>query len=536
MPIALPPQFEAKMKQLLGKQFELFIASYDKPRKYGLRINELKINTETWHKSSSIKGEIVPIPWVPTGFYYEEQTRPAKHPHYQAGLYYIQEPSAMVPVELLDIQAGHRVLDLCAAPGGKSTQIASKLQNRGVLVTNDLATERTKALAKNIELAGIRNAIVLNERPEHIAEAFPHYFDRVLVDAPCSGEGMFRKNEDMINEWYNYSVDRCAKMQHDILQVVAQMVAPGGKLVYSTCTFSPEENETQIAKFIATHDDFEVIAIDASKWGWENGRADWVSDSVKSSLSPERLKTINGTLRLWPHLTDGEGHFVALLQRKGERTCEINEEISYTLEDIDWYDVNLQAVNDQQQRLKGEKQAKRQKTLNSTKHHDKADARSKVKKISDDSKLNQQVKALFNHMSTEFVQLSLKEPMKAVSLGTRVYLQPAAVPSLSKLKIVRAGWYIGEIKHQKFVPSQSFVMGISKPEMLKYISLASDSEQLERFLRGETLFLSDVQLEGDFQAANGYAFILVDDYVVGFVKIVDHMLKNEIPSGWRQLN
>lgn len=535
MPIALPPQFEQKMKQLLGEQFEAFIASYDKPRQYGLRINELKILAEDWKELSPLKNQVSLIPWTTTGFYYEEQARPAKHAHYQAGLYYIQEPSAMVPVELLDIKPGQRVLDLCAAPGGKSTQIASKLKNRGVLVTNDLATERTKALAKNIELAGVRNAIILNDNPENIANVFPHYFDRILVDAPCSGEGMFRKNEEMITEWFNYSVDRCAKMQEDILQVVAKMVAPGGKLVYSTCTFSPEENESQIAKFIAENDEFEVVHIDASKWGWSNGKSEWVKEDIKAKLSEEKLASLNGTLRLWPHLTDGEGHFVAVLQRKGKVHHTSSTKDTYSIGEIDLSHINISETSQFNAKLNHDKKSSREQEKKKSRHYNIETTRSNkskpIKAVAGDDSLA----SLLTQLCHDFLRLELDIPMKAVALGSRIYLQPIEVPSLQKLKIVRAGWYLGELKNNKLIPSQPFIMGINQNKMLKYIQLEQESEQLERFLKGETLFVDDVIIKGNYEKQNGYSFVTVDGYVIGFVKIVDHMLKNEIPAGWRQL-
>ncbi|HTG68093.1 MAG TPA: RsmB/NOP family class I SAM-dependent RNA methyltransferase, partial [Candidatus Udaeobacter sp.] len=315
----LPRKFTEKMEKLLGNEFDKFMSSYEAPRVYGLRINRLKLSALNWKKLSPMGETVRPIPWAEDGLYYKEGERPGKHPHYHAGLYYIQEPSAMAPVELLDVQPGHRVLDLCAAPGGKSTQIAGKLQGSGVLVTNDNARERTKALAKNIELAGVRNAVVLNEEPAAIAAAFPAWFDRILVDAPCSGEGMFRKDDSMIADWEKHSVLRCSVMQRDILRDAAAMLAPGGIIVYSTCTFSPEENEQQIAAFLAEHDDFFVEAV-PHQFGWTAGRTDLAAETAQ--LDSERLQSIQGTVRLWPHLIEGEGHYAAVLRRGGERKAE----------------------------------------------------------------------------------------------------------------------------------------------------------------------------------------------------------------------
>jgi NOL1/NOP2/sun family putative RNA methylase len=306
--LRLPQPFLDKMKLLLDDEYDDWLASYEEERWYGLRVNTLKVSADEYMAMTPWAARLTPIPWAASAFYYDQEARPGKHPHYHAGLYYMQEPSAMVPAELLDVQPGHRVLDLCAAPGGKSTQLGAKLQGEGLLVSNDNAGERTKALARNIELAGIRNAIVLNEEPAALAARFPSYFDRVLVDAPCSGEGMFRKDESMIDQWAKHSVQRCAGMQRVILQHAAEMVAPGGMLVYSTCTFSPEENEAQIAELLAARPDYAVVPIEPAH-GWAAGL-------------PAGNETLTGTVRLWPHRVQGEGHYAAVLRREATPTAD----------------------------------------------------------------------------------------------------------------------------------------------------------------------------------------------------------------------
>lgn len=205
----------------------------------------------------------------------------------------------MAPVELLGVQPGDRVLDLCAAPGGKSTQIAAKLQGEGLLITNDLHPERTKALAKNLELYGVRNGIVLNESPERIAAAFPGFFDRILIDAPCSGEGMFRKDEDMVKQWEPETPAKYAGMQRDILAAALAALKPGGTVVYSTCTFALEENEEMIDDFLSGHPQFSLVPVGGS-------------GSFAAGLGP-----LPGAARLWPHKVMGEGHFMAVLRHDG---------------------------------------------------------------------------------------------------------------------------------------------------------------------------------------------------------------------------
>ena len=288
------------MEALLGPEYEEFLASYDRPRNVGLRINPLK--TDSVPDLSAFG--LTPVPWAEHGFYYDIETRPGLSPYHEAGLYYLQEPSAMAPAGLLDVRPGMRVLDLCAAPGGKTTQLAAALRGRGLLVCNELNPKRAKILARNIERLGIANALVLNEHPQKLEERFEGWFDRILVDAPCSGEGMFRKEEAAVTDWSPETVDMCARRQLEILRSAARMLAPGGRLVYSTCTFAPQENEGVISRFLETEPDFSVANADAP-W-FTPGRPDWIEDPAPG---------IEHTFRLWPHKLHGEGHFAAILEK-----------------------------------------------------------------------------------------------------------------------------------------------------------------------------------------------------------------------------
>ena len=207
----LPVDFCERMKQMLGEGYEAFIKSYDLPKYQALRINPLKAEKEFFLKQAPFSLE--KVPWAEDGYYYGEEDFPGKHPYHDAGVYYIQEPSAMAPAEYLEVKPGERVLDLCAAPGGKSTQLACKMNGEGLIVCNEIHTARAKILSENIERMGIKNALVTNETPERLADNFVEYFDRILVDAPCSGEGMFRKNEDACGEWSPANVENCAQRQ-----------------------------------------------------------------------------------------------------------------------------------------------------------------------------------------------------------------------------------------------------------------------------------------------------------------------------------
>ena len=290
----LPQAFLDRIKTQLGEEYPQFLQSLELPRAVALRFNPLK-------------GEVPqlpfvkePVPWEPMGYYYDPEARPGLHPFHEAGVYYLQEASAMAPVTLLDPQPGERICDLCAAPGGKSTQIAGKLGGEGFLLCNEFNPKRAKILSRNIERMGIYNALVTNAHPEDLAKRLPGFFDRVLVDAPCSGEGMFRKEEAAVTDWSQETVEMCAHRQTEILRSAARLVRPGGRLVYSTCTFAPEENEKTVAAFLAEHPDFQPI----------------------QELAPWFTPAGPGQYRLWPHKLRGEGHFAAVLQRAGQESCE----------------------------------------------------------------------------------------------------------------------------------------------------------------------------------------------------------------------
>ena len=287
----LPEAFLNRMKNQLGDEYPDYIASLERPRAVALRFNPLK------GEMPALPFVKEPVPWESMGFYYDPDFRPGLHSFHEAGVYYLQEASAMAPVGLLNPQPGEKICDLCAAPGGKSTQIAAKMAGEGFLLCNEFNPKRAKILSRNIERMGIANALVTNEHPQKLAERLPGFFDRVLIDAPCSGEGMFRKEEAAVTDWSPEAVSACAQRQREILHSGAQLVRPGGLLVYSTCTFAPEENEETVAAFLKDHPDFcpEEVA------------APWFAPGP------------DGSFRLWPHKLRGEGHFAAVLRKCGQQ-------------------------------------------------------------------------------------------------------------------------------------------------------------------------------------------------------------------------
>ncbi len=285
----LPQEFLQRMKNQLGQEYPAFLESLERPRAVALRRNPLK------GSAPMLPFVTEPVPWEPMGFYYAPDTRPGLHPYHEAGVYYMQEASAMAPAALLDPKPGERICDLCAAPGGKTTQIAGRMDGRGLLLCNEINPKRAKILSRNIERMGVSNALVTNEHPKVLAERYPGFFDRVLVDAPCSGEGMFRKEEAAVTDWSLETVAMCANRQKEILSSAAAMLKPGGRLVYSTCTFAEEENEQVIAHFLREHPEFEPESVEAP----------WFTPGT------------DGTFRLWPHKLLGEGHFAAVLRKNG---------------------------------------------------------------------------------------------------------------------------------------------------------------------------------------------------------------------------
>ena len=391
----LPEAFLTRIKNQLGEEYEAFLQALERPRAVALRFNPLKGD----RPALPFVGQ--PVPWEPEGFYYDPAARPGLHPYHEAGVYYLQEASAMSAVALLEPQPGERVCDLCAAPGGKTTQIAGRMQGRGFLLCNEWSPKRAKILSQNIERMGVGNALVTNETVENLARKLPGYFDRVLIDAPCSGEGMFRKEEAAVTDWSEETVAMCARRQADILRHGAQLVRPGGRLVYSTCTFAPAENEEAVAAFLEENSDFEL----------EDVSAPWFTQVGV------------GQFRLWPHKLLGEGHFAAVLRRKGEAETEGPP-------------------------CAGEKMPKEW---------------------------------------TEFacsLGISLPEG-KAILFGSNLFWAPVELPELRGLKVLRPGLELGEVKKGRFEPAHALALWLG--DCPNRVSFPADSSQIKAYMHGEVL-------------------------------------------------
>ena len=434
----LPQSFTERMQGLLGLEYEEFLASFEHEKYQALRLNPLKrddmsVITEKVKQTFQLQQ----VPWAENGYYYTKEDQPGKHPWHEAGLYYIQEPSAMAPVTLLSPQPGERILDLCAAPGGKSTQIASAMEGEGLLVTNEIHPARAKILSENVERMGIRNACVLNETPEHLADIFEEYFDRILVDAPCSGEGMFRKNEVACEEWSPENVQLCADRQDGILECAARMLVPGGRLVYSTCTFAPAENEGSISRFLAKHEEFEIVPIDKKELGIPEG-CDGIPGCVENPAPG-----ITGTLRLWPHKLRGEGHYAAVLQKKG-KLPEGYQPVSAT-----GSEKGIPAKN-----------------------------------------LTKDWAEYFNFAKETF---SEEQTIKAglctagegfLAFGDNLYRMPERMPGVKGLKVLRPGLHLGTLKKNRFEPAHALALAL-RPEDVKHVWKLS-VEEAAAYLKGQT--------------------------------------------------
>lgn len=459
--ITLPIEFEEKMRCLLGDEFDEYIKCYDAPRYYGLRVNTQKISVKDFLKICPF--EVTPIPWIENGFYYDgEQISPAKHPYYYAGLYYLQEPSAMTPANRLPVEPGDKVLDVCAAPGGKATELGAKLQREGVLIANDISSSRAKGLLKNLEVFGIGNMLVLSEEPGKLENYFPEFFDKILIDAPCSGEGMFRKDKKMVKAWEEHGPAFFSKLQRSIITQSARMLKPGGIMLYSTCTFDALENEGTIEYLLKEFPEFRILEMQSYE-GFAQGRPEFIE-----SGNPDLSKTV----RIFPHKMKGEGHFLALLQ-KGEP----------------------------EEALPGSKSAM---SLGK-------------KKIPED------IQEFFQNVSWQL------QPERLDIHGERVYYMPENLPDMRGIRFLRTGLLLGELKKNRFEPSQALAMYLKKSEFAHTINLTAEDERITRYLKGETIEVDDLTDAKE----NGWQLVCVDGYPLGWGKLNRGTLKNKYLPGWR---
>lgn len=496
--IRLPGAFCERMQKLLGAEAEEFFSSCQKEREYGLRYNPLKFRSQKEFEEildREPEWKLSPVPWCSQGYYYRGTGRPGRHPWHEAGAYYIQEPSAMSAAELLGAEPGERICDLCAAPGGKTTQIAGKMQGQGLLVANEFHGGRAKILAQNVERMGIANTVVLNESTAHLAQGFPGFFDRILVDAPCSGEGMFRKEPEAASEWTPENVELCAVRQQEILEHAAEMLRPGGVLVYSTCTFSPQENEQCICRFLEAHTEFSLETSDVGEQYFAPGRMEWAS--YEGGDAGGICREIVKTYRLWPHKLRGEGHFAARLRKAGSLDRKEGIAGSDRL-----YDKKEGiAGND---RLYGKKEGRK---------------RGGGKRASE---LEAAV-ARFHEFQGKSLRINLekKHSGRYVLFSEQLYFLPENMPELSGWRVVRPGLHLGTCKKNRFEPSHALALYLHREEAGQSVECADPL----RYLHGETIPCEST--------SKGWTLVCVDGLPLGWGKAVNGTLKNHYPKGLR---
>lgn len=305
--IKLPTEFEARMKKLLGEEYPCYLKALERSPVKGFRVNTDKISLEDFQKINIFGNE--KIPYVENGFYLEYD-KVGNHPYHHAGMVYVQEPAAMAPAECIDIDPNWKILDMCSAPGGKSSQLKNKLGENGVLVSNEIVPSRCKILTGNIERLGLKNTVTTCMDTNRLAKVFPQTFDMIMVDAPCSGEGMFRKEEIAVNEWSYENVLKCAERQAEILENAVKCLKNGGYIIYATCTFSLEENEMTVDNFLESHPDFEIVEV---KEAVKQSTADGIA------FDGCECENIAFARRFYPHKNKGEGQFMAVLRNKNKK-------------------------------------------------------------------------------------------------------------------------------------------------------------------------------------------------------------------------
>ena len=459
---ALPQAFLHRMEDMLGDDFEPFLAAYEQPRTYGLRVNTAKISCEEFEQI--VPFEVKKIPWVSNGYFYNEDVRPSRCALYQAGLYYLQEPSAMTTASRIPVEPGEYVLDMCAAPGGKATAVGSALKGEGLLVANDISTTRARALLRNLELFGIPNLFVSNEKPEKMVKNFPEFFHKIILDAPCSGEGMFRKEEALARDWTPETSEELSSIQKQLCLNAADMLQPGGQMLYSTCTFAPCEDEQIISWLLRERPELSLISMEDYE-GFSTGNPKW------GDGNPQLKKCV----RIFPHKMQGEGHFLALLQKKGtagpsagtSKTSRLAADVRKYMEEF-FREIGLKTLDGQE----------------------------------------------FDWNRVEV-------------RADKVYYLPSVSCNFRGLTFIRNGLYLGDLKKNRFEPAQPLALAFRKNEAV--ISLSVDDPRLERYLKGETLTIEPEEAAH----SKGWHLLCVEGYPLRFGKLVNGTLKNKYPAGWR---
>ncbi len=457
----IPREFEERMELLLGEgEAKKLISALGEDNVRAFRVNEKKIKINEFLSYGLIDAE--PVPYAEDGFYTNEE-RPGRGAAHHAGMIYMQDPSAMATMHALKLRRGARVLDCCASPGGKSTQISSYIGGEGILVSNEYVAKRCRTLRGNIERLGCENTVLLNLDTKYLAEEYPGFFDLVVCDAPCSGEGMFRKNDVAISEWSLDNVQRCAERQTEILENVCQCVANGGCLLYSTCTFSLEENEMNVDAFLSRHPEFSLCGV-------EEKLREHTSDGI---CFDGCLHDMRMTRRFYPHISRGEGQFIALMRREGE-PWDISDRADRTDDEI--YRRNKVGLR----------------------------------------------------IAEDFLKENLTQIPQGYTLveyNGSMFLKPPI--RLPRFGVFSAGVCVGEIKGNRLLPHHHLFSSLGGLFKSKLMLDASDT-RVSAYLSGNEITMTENE------KFDGYGVLCVNGAPLGGVKASGGVCKNHYPKGLRQ--
>ena len=508
--------FERRERALLGDRYEQLYAAPQETAERGVTVSALRTAPEQFAEKADFPLEA--SPFCKAAFVvHQPEFKPGRHPYHHAGVFYSQEPSASSAAPLLGAQPGMRVLDLCAAPGGKSSQLAAALQGQGVLVSNEYVAARAEILKSNLERMGVSNAVVLNETPARIADALPEFFDRVLVDAPCSGEGMFRKEPVARQQHSEALVKQCAELGAQILDCAAAVLAPGGQLVYSTCTFAPEEDEGQVAAFLQRHPEFELV--DAL------GNVDYAFGSAGEENRTGGLPLdVSKVRRIWP-CQGGEGHFMARLVKAGTpRTLPAEGE--YPPEEQLW--LAAAAETGKKGKAKGGRPVKTPDTRTARREASRAcreavqGGRSRSRDTGAGETTPAQSLAAWQAFARQYFPALAGRP--AVVHGGGVLL-PVPFPQ-TNLHVLRAGVFVGSVQKGRFVPEHHLFTAFGNQCTNREELTLSDPRCVE--------YLSGREAEAR-TAADGWCCVTVDGWPLGGGKVSGGRVKNHYPKALRLL-
>lgn len=454
----LPEKFTERMKSMLGGEFAEFDKALSEPNVHGVRVNEKKVSIE--HFMEIFDGKLTKIPYTSDGFIPERQESLGSLPEHHAGMFYSQDPGAMSAVSALELKRGDRVLDACAAPGGKSLQISAAIGDSGFLLSNEYIPKRAKIIVSNFERLGISNAIVTSLDTADFPKMFNSFFDAVVCDAPCSGEGMFRKCEAALEDWSEENVMMCRERQLEILSNCAGAVRPGGKLLYSTCTYSIEENEGVVVSFLSSHPDFYI-----EKAG--DAIVSATADGIR--FSPEAPEDIKHTRRFYPHLSQGEGQYIALLKKR--------ESLNY-LPTILYKD--------------GAKEATKQERL------------------------------IIESFLKDNFKVAPRGRIVKCGEGFSLITHDIPVPQHS---VFMTGVMLGEIRSNNFFPHHHLISAFGR-DMKRVENIICCDERITRYLRGEEIFAKDIK-------ETGWCAVCYEGAAVGVGKCSSGVIKNHYPKGLR---